>query len=73
MRQRNIDELLWCLPTVIGSVNAWEQSFCKSILRQSRRKGWKPSAKQLHTMHRLVDREFDSSSFEEIDLIDEET
>lgn len=36
------------------SANEWSRTFAVSILRQSRRRNWKPSPKQLTMMRRLV-------------------
>lgn len=50
-----IERLLHHLPTVAQSAeNDWAEGFAKSITRQARRKGWKPSQKQLSIMRRLV-------------------
>ncbi len=52
---RCIEELIWHMPTVAKlATNEWAKSFAESIVRQSRRRGWQPSAKQLALMQRMV-------------------
>ncbi|MGR3292309.1 MAG: hypothetical protein ACU0C9_14135 [Paracoccaceae bacterium] len=50
-----IDRLIFHMPTVARkSDNVWATGFANSILKQSRRRNWKPSDKQLEMMRRLV-------------------
>ncbi|MGR3368747.1 MAG: hypothetical protein ACU0CC_04865 [Sagittula sp.] len=50
-----LERLLFHMPTIAEkSENQWPRSFAQSIVRQSRRRGWKPSTKQLSMMRRLV-------------------
>jgi hypothetical protein len=56
---RSIEEALYHMPTVAKlATDAWAKSFAESIVRQSRRRGWRPSAKQLATMQRMVSELF---------------
>jgi len=55
MTPHSTDELLHHMPTVARSAeNNWAANFARSILRQSRRRGWKPSPKQSDIMRALV-------------------
>jgi hypothetical protein len=36
----------------------WAKGFAESVLKQSRRRGWHPSAKQLAAMQRMVSELF---------------
>ncbi|MEY8837815.1 hypothetical protein AB9K41_02115 [Cribrihabitans sp. XS_ASV171] len=50
-----IERLLHHMPTVARLAETeWPRNFAASILRQSNRRGWKPSPKQLSLMRRLV-------------------
>lgn len=52
---RPIEVLLHHLPGVVAKAeNDWAREFAKSILRQSRRRSWRPSPKQIGIMQRLV-------------------
>jgi len=56
---RSIDELLWHMPTVARMArDEWAKGFAESIVKQARRRGWHPSAKQLATMQRMVSELF---------------
>ena len=51
-----IESLIWWIPSIASrGRTAWERDFAKSILLQSRRRGWVPSGKQLGIMRRLVE------------------
>lgn len=51
----SIEELLWSWPGVIRSApEGWPRSFALSIARQSKRKSWTPTEKQLDIMKRMV-------------------
>ncbi len=56
---RSIEEALYHMPTVAKlATNEWAKSFAESIVRQSRRRGWRPSAKQSALMQRMVSELF---------------
>jgi hypothetical protein len=56
---RSIEEVLHHMPTVAKlATNEWAQGFAESIVRQSRRRGWRPSAKQQALMQRMVNELF---------------
>ena len=56
---RCTEELLFHLPTVARMASdEWAKSFAESVLKQSRRRGWHPSAKQLAAMQRMVSELF---------------
>ena len=50
-----IDRLVYHMASVATyATNEWASGFAKSIQRQSRRRGWRPSPKQLNLMRDLV-------------------
>ncbi len=50
-----IERLLHHMPTVASlAENEWAKGFALSVTRQSRRRGWAPSQKQLGIMRGLV-------------------
>jgi phage gp16-like protein len=50
-----IERLLHHMPAVTANAeNTWAKGFAQSVVKQSRRKGWKPTAKQLSVMQGLV-------------------
>ena len=50
-----VERLLFHMPTVAARAqNEWARGFAQSIVRQSRRRGWHPSLKQLSVMRELV-------------------
>jgi hypothetical protein len=50
-----IERLLHHMPAVARNAeNTWAQGFALSVSRQSRRRNWKPSPKQLSIMRGLV-------------------
>ncbi len=56
---RSIEEALYHMPTVAKlATNEWAKSFAESIVKQSRRRGWRPSAKQSALMQRMVSELF---------------
>jgi hypothetical protein len=56
---RSIEEALYHMPTVAKlATNEWAKSFAESIVKQSRRRGWQPSAKQSALMQRMVSELF---------------
>ncbi|SDY18407.1 hypothetical protein [Citreimonas salinaria] len=55
IRQEELERLVFHMPVVAESASTgWAKSFALSIVRQSRRRGWRPSPKQLHIMRDLV-------------------
>ncbi|KZX99568.1 MULTISPECIES: hypothetical protein [unclassified Sulfitobacter] len=61
-----VERLLHHLPTVAQwSEETWAKGFALSVLKQSRRRGWTPSAKQLPVMRQLVNDLFSRASDEE--------
>lgn len=54
-RPRTIEELMFHWPTVVRlAENDWAKSFASSIAKQSRRRNWRPTPKQLGIMQRMV-------------------
>ncbi|SFI08415.1 hypothetical protein [Albimonas pacifica] len=55
---RSLDELLFWLPSAIKNpeATAWERKFCVSILGQSKRPQWKPSAAQRRTIEGIIEK-----------------
>ncbi|KZX94487.1 MULTISPECIES: hypothetical protein [unclassified Sulfitobacter] len=54
-----IERLLHHLPTVAQlAEEPWVEGFAKSVLKQSRRRGWSPSPRQLPVMRQLVNALF---------------
>lgn len=54
-----IERLLHHMPTVAERAGeTWAKDFARSIIGQSRRRGWKPTDKQLPVMQRLVSELF---------------
>jgi hypothetical protein len=50
---RNIEELLFHMPTVAKTASTdWAKGFALSVVQQSRRRGWKPSEKQVAMMRK---------------------
>lgn len=61
-----IERLLHHLPTVARlAEETWAKGFALSVLKQSRRRGWTPSAQQLPVMRGLVDDLFTRTSDDE--------
>ncbi|SLN20097.1 hypothetical protein ROJ8625_00714 [Roseivivax jejudonensis] len=59
MSVRNIEELLFQMPTVQRRASdEWARTFAASIMKQSRRRNWRPSEKQEAIMRRLVSEIF---------------
>lgn len=55
MTSRTVEELLYHMPTVARLAESdWARVFAQSILRQRKRRNWRPSPKQLSVMHALV-------------------
>ena len=54
-----IERLLHHMPSVASSAeNTWAKGFAQSVTKQSRRRGWRPSDKQLSVMRGLVSDQF---------------
>jgi len=50
-----VEEILWSWPTVMKvAKDEWTRNFAKSIARQSRRRGWKPTPRQHALMSKIV-------------------
>ena len=55
MSTRNLEELIFQMPTVERrATDPWVKSFAASILKQRRRRNWRPTEKQVAIMRRLV-------------------
>lgn len=53
--ERTADDCLFHWNLVVkAATNDWAKGFAKSIAKQSRRRGWKPSPKQLALMRQMV-------------------
>lgn len=64
-----LERLLHHMPTVAEkATNEWTANFARSIVRQSRRRGWRPSAKQLPIIRQLVADLFVNDGNEEGDF-----
>jgi hypothetical protein len=55
---RCIDELIYYMPTVARAGDSWARGFAASVLRQAKRRTWRPTPKQEALMRRLVDELF---------------
>lgn len=54
-RGDQVERLLFYMPVIADrSEHEWPRSFARSIMRQSGRRGWRPSGKQLQMMRELV-------------------
>lgn len=50
-----LERLIHYMPTIAQrSENEWARGFAQSIVRQSRRRAWRPSPKQMSMMKKLV-------------------
>lgn len=50
-----VEELLWSWPSVCKAADTeWSRGFALSIMRQSRRRNWRPTEKQMVLMQRMV-------------------
>ena len=73
MAPRTPEELIFHMPTVERRAeNDWARDFAASIRRQSRRRGWKPSEKQVSVMRRMVSELFAETADEDPILIEED-
>lgn len=65
-----LERLLHHMPAIAkGTTNEWATGFARSILRQAKRPGWRPSTKQLSMMRRLISDLFAHGTEEEGELI----
>lgn len=54
-----VERLLHHMPTVAAfAENDWTKGFAQSVTKQSRRKGWWPSDKQIPLMRQMVNELF---------------
>lgn len=68
-----IERLLFHWPSVIGQARTeWASGFAASIAKQSRRKGWRPTDRQLGMMRRMVSDLFSQSGRHDMPVIEEE-
>lgn len=69
----DLARVLFHLGTIARIGSDWERGFARSILRQSRNPGWRPSARQLETMRGLVDQMFSrrEPGADDFDVIEE--
>ncbi|MGR3478031.1 MAG: hypothetical protein ACU0EX_10895 [Sulfitobacter sp.] len=50
-----VERLLFYMPNVAEAATTdWARGFAQSVTKQARRKGWKPSDKQLNIMREMV-------------------
>lgn len=69
-----IERLLHHMPTVARlAEETWARGFAQSVLKQSRRRGWTPSPKQLPVMREMVSALFTQAegSAESIQVIED--
>lgn len=68
-----IERLVYYMPSIVERAeNDWSRSFAQSIVKQCRRRNWRPSPKQLSVMRGLVSDLFTHGSNEggDIDVIE---
>ncbi|SDL72316.1 hypothetical protein [Aliiruegeria lutimaris] len=66
-----LERLIWHMPKCAeGADNDWSKNFAMSIVRQSFRKNWKPSPKQVNIMRRMVSDLFVNAGQEEFSVIE---
>ncbi|SHK35963.1 hypothetical protein SAMN05444000_12647 [Shimia gijangensis] len=68
-----IERLVYYMPSIAARAeNDWSRSFAQSIVKQCRRRNWRPSPKQLSVMRGLVTDLFTQGSNEggECDVIE---
>ena len=70
--ERTTEECLFHWNLVIkAATDEWAKNFAKSIMKQSRRRGWQPTAKQLARMRVMVSDLFvRSAADDELSLIE---
>ncbi len=61
---RPLDVLLHHMRISSNSHDEWEANFAQSILKQAKRKSWKPSQKQTAIMNRLVSESLNETELE---------
>lgn len=63
-----LERLLWHMPNVARhATSEFARGFAQSVLKQSQRRAWRPSAKQLPIMRELVSDLFRNGGNEEGD------
>lgn len=69
--QGEIDVLVGYMPHIVrsGGVSAWERKFAASIIARTRKGAFRPSAKQLAHMRRIV-RGFQERTLREDDVVE---
>lgn len=68
-----VERLLFHWPHVVRlAENDWAKDFAKSIVLQSRRRNWRPSAKQYEIMRRMVSELFTHAHEESDQLLIED-
>lgn len=71
IRQRSAEECLFHMPTIARvATDEWARGFASSVMRQSRRKGWNPTPKQLGMMRRMVAELFRHEADEDFTVIE---
>lgn len=66
----SLDELLFWWPSITRrATEEWAKGFCQSVLKQSKRRNWKPSDKQLHIMRQLH-REMFSGTNDDMQVVE---
>lgn len=69
MSIRNVEELIFHMGAVHRQAeNGWAKNFAASILKQAKRRNWRPSPKQIGIMRKLVSELF--SEPDEIEVIE---
>lgn len=70
---RSVDECLFHFSAIARtSTDRWAKEFATSILRQSRRKGWRPTDRQLGLMRKLVSELFTHADAESVAIFERE-
>ena len=71
---RNLEELLFHMPTVARLAKSdWAKGFALSVVKQSHRRNWTPTAKQYALIRQMVSELFSrphDQAAEDIDLIE---
>lgn len=62
-RPHSLEELLWWAERLAcrGDLSKWERGFCQGIAAKSRRRNWRPTAKQEAALRRIVADMLDGS------------
>ena len=68
----SIERLLYYMPICAERAeDEWAKGFALSVTKQSRRKNWRPSRKQLSVMKKLVSDLFAHAGSNDLELIEE--